>query len=259
MKLFYREKGDRANPPFIILHGLWGASDNWLQIASHLSEKYHVILPDLRNHGQSPFDPQMNYDVMSDDVMELITSLKLPCKPIIAGHSMGGKTLMTLLLKSPEIALKAAVIDIAPITYPAVHAAEHYTLLRFISSVNPATFHKREEMMQIIRQEFPAEVLQQLLFKNIRKTPHGLEWRVNPEAIRNNISNILGWTIPPGKSSYPGEVLFIKGENSGYIKEQDYPAIKKIFPAARFMTIPGAGHLIHAEQPELLTKILLEL
>lgn len=259
MKLFCREKGNNTNPPFIILHGLWGASDNWLQIANHLSEKYHVILPDLRNHGQSPFDERMDYDVMSDDVIELIESLKLHIKPIIAGHSMGGKVTMTLLLKKPEIASKAAIIDIAPVTYPPVQAAEHYALLRFITSTNLSAFHKREEAIRLIRQAFSDEGLQQLLFKNIRKTANGIEWRINPVAIRNHINDIIAWNIPAGKSSYPGKILFIKGANSRYIREEDYPGIKKIFPAAAFITIPSAGHLIHAEQPEILADILLNL
>ena len=51
MQLFYREKGIDTHPPLIILHGLWGASDNWLPVADLLSHRFHVILPDLRNHG----------------------------------------------------------------------------------------------------------------------------------------------------------------------------------------------------------------
>ena len=105
MKLFFRTIGEGT--PLIILHGLWGASENWLPIAHLLEDKFQVILPDVRNHGQSPHDEAMNYEVMSNDIIELIEDLKLPVRPHIAGHSMGGKIVMALLLKRPELVNKA--------------------------------------------------------------------------------------------------------------------------------------------------------
>lgn len=98
MKLFYREIGQ--GDPLIILHGLWGASENWLPIARLLEDRFRVILPDVRNHGQSPHSNEMDYDVMSDDIIELIESLQLPVRPCIAGHSMGGKIVMAILMKN---------------------------------------------------------------------------------------------------------------------------------------------------------------
>ncbi|MFR7810639.1 MAG: alpha/beta fold hydrolase [Butyricimonas faecihominis] len=79
MKLFFRTIGEGT--PLIILHGLWGASENWLPIAHLLEDKFQVILPDVRNHGQSPHDEAMNYEVMSNDVIELI-KLNSPSVPI---------------------------------------------------------------------------------------------------------------------------------------------------------------------------------
>ena len=112
MQLFYREKGIDTHPPLIILHGLWGASDNWLPVADLLSHRFHVILPDLRNHGCSPHSSLFDYTILSQDTEELIGRLNLPQRPFLAGHSLGGKTLMHLVLKRPEIVEKAAIIDI---------------------------------------------------------------------------------------------------------------------------------------------------
>ena len=84
MKLFFRTIGEGV--PLIILHGLWRASENCLPIAHLLEDKFQVILPDIRNHGQSPHDEAMNYEVMSNDVIELVEDLKLPVPPHIVGH-----------------------------------------------------------------------------------------------------------------------------------------------------------------------------
>lgn len=107
MQLFYREKGIDTHPPLIILHGLWGASDNWLPVADLLSHRFHVILPDLRNHGCSPHSSLFDYTILSQDTEELIGRLNLPQRPFLAGHSLGGKTLMHLVLKRPEIVEKS--------------------------------------------------------------------------------------------------------------------------------------------------------
>lgn len=131
VELFYREKGRRENPPLILLHGLWGASDNWLPVAETLAGRFRVILPDLRNHGQSPRHPEHTYAALGEDVEALIHRLALSSPPFMAGHSMGGKCLMYLLLKTPEIARKAAVIDISPKTYDTPGEGLHRKLLDF--------------------------------------------------------------------------------------------------------------------------------
>lgn len=235
MKLFYREKG--YGQPLIILHGLLGASDNWLPIANKLSDQFRVILPDLRNHGLSPHEEKMDYDTMSDDIIELIQHLHLDTKPYLIGHSMGGKVVMNLLLKRPEVAKKAIVIDIAPIKYPV--SEEHHRLVEFMLSNSP--------VVNEINRQFKDERNRQLLRKNIHKTA----WKVNAPAIKNHLESILGWTT---NSIYPYPILFIRGEESDYIT--DFTTIKKTFPAAELQTITKAGHWIHAEQPEILVNLI---
>ena len=49
MKLFYRESGEGR--PLVILHGLFGSSDNWMSVTKELALKYKVYVLDARNHG----------------------------------------------------------------------------------------------------------------------------------------------------------------------------------------------------------------
>ena len=55
MELFYRKEG--SGSPLVIVHGLYGSSDNWLNIGKHLAEKYTVYMIDQRNHGRSAISP----------------------------------------------------------------------------------------------------------------------------------------------------------------------------------------------------------
>ncbi len=256
MPLFYREKGNPDRPPLIILHGLWGASENWLPVAGILSEKFHVILPDLRNHGNSPHSSEHRYENLTQDILTFIQRLRLPRRPYIAGHSMGGKTLMLLLLQEPEIADKAAIIDIAPKNYPPDHHQLHRTLMEFARKFSFAGCNSAAEVHQAIRKEIRQEELCQILFKNIRKKEGHFEWKININAIQNHLAGLMAWNPPVRLSPYPHPLLFIRGELSHYLSAADEPDIRLLFPLAQFASLAAAHHCIHSEQPQALAQTL---
>lgn len=252
MKLFFRATGEGT--PLLILHGLWGASENWLPIAHLLEDRFQVILPDIRNHGQSPHADEMNYEVMSDDIIELIEDLRLPEPPHIVGHSMGGKIVMALLLKRPDIVDKAIIVDIAPVSYSQRDGGSHNRIIDFMANFDFTRFTTREEVREAIQQHFKTERSQQLFLKNIKKTPSGFEWKINHRVLSQHFDEISGC---PGKlthDKYEKEILFIKGEQSNLITGID--CLQEQFPAARIKEIPGCGHWIHSEQPEKLAQAI---
>lgn len=249
MQLFYREKG--SGDPLIILHGLWGASENWLPVADLLAENFHVFLPDLRNHGRSPRHPEHTYQAMSEDIREFITRLKLPLPPHIIGHSMGGKTVMDLLLTHPYFVRKAILVDIAPLTYPL--STEHKRILQCMKSLHIDECREKKDLLISIRQQFPEERLVQLILKNISKTNKYFEWKTDPLIIQKNLESLCRYPARWKKAIYKEPVLFVKGENSSYI--QNITPILEYFPAARITTVPGTSHWIHAEQPAALAEI----
>ena len=252
MKLFFRTIGEGT--PLIILHGLWGASENWLPIAHLLEDKFQVILPDVRNHGQSPHDETMNYEVMSNDVIELVENLKLPVRPHIVGHSMGGKIVMALLLKRPELVNKAVVVDIAPVSYSQRDGGSHNRIIDFMANFDLSRLHSREEVKEAIQQHFRTERSQQLFLKNIKKTSFGFEWKINHRVISKHFDEISGCPSSLPNSTYDKEILFIKGEQSNLITGIE--CLQKEFPAAHLVELPQCGHWIHSEQPEKLAQAI---
>jgi len=90
--------GDPANPTLLIAHGLYGSGRNWGVIAKRLSDQYHVICPDMRNHGASPWFDTQSYADMAGDLAALLDGPSL-----VVGHSMGGKAAMVLALQHPEL------------------------------------------------------------------------------------------------------------------------------------------------------------
>ena len=115
MKLFVRELGTGA--PVIILHGLFGMSDNWMTLAKRFSgNRFHIFVPDLRNHGQSPHSDEWNFQIMAEDILELMQDRNIT-RPVIIGHSLGGKVAMKMTLMHPEKFSGLVVSDIAPKKY----------------------------------------------------------------------------------------------------------------------------------------------
>lgn len=257
MQLFYREKGNATLPPLIILHGLWGAGDNWLTVAELLAAHFHVFLPDLRNHGHSPHSSEHDYFTLCQDIEKFIEELHLTRPPFMAGHSMGGKALMLLLLKKPELVQKAAILDIAPKTYTLNENNLHIRLLNFIRTFPIASYRKRTEIQEQIRLFFPSEeMICQILFKNLRKTPSGIAWKMNWPVIHKKLPELISWPFfTPHVYSQP--LLFIKGCLSDYLEEQDLSLIHAYFPQAILQAIPEATHQIHADQPQLLAQTLI--
>ena len=108
MELFFRELG--AGPPMVILHGLFGSSDNWFTQAKMLGEHYHVYLLDQRNHGQSPHSDVFDYTLLAADLEKFLIDKNIK-DPIIIGHSMGGNTALQLVAQAPQLAEKLILIE----------------------------------------------------------------------------------------------------------------------------------------------------
>ena len=93
MKLHFKKIG--CGEPIMIIHGLFGSSDNWGMLGKKFAEKFSVYLIDLRNHGRSPHDSSMNYELMADDLHKLLNRMeRSDCENVImevSSHSISQK------------------------------------------------------------------------------------------------------------------------------------------------------------------------
>lgn len=263
MKLFYQKFG--TGPPLIILHGLYGSSDNWVTIAKNIRESFTVYLPDQRNHGRSPHDNTHDYDSMRDDLFELTSDLKLN-KFFLAGHSMGGKTAISFAIKWPEMIYGLLVADISPfINENAMHSAynQHIAILRTILSIDLSKISTRKEVESLLSDKISSEKVRGFILKNLQRTKdNNFEWKINVSSLLKNLEKImegidLREDLQQQVTGFP--VTFLKGEDSGYLPYGDFRGIQKVFPAAKFKKIANAGHWIHTDRPDEVIKYLKEL
>jgi esterase len=238
--------------PLIILHGYLGMGDNWKTLAIKFAENYEVHLVDQRNHGRSFHTYDFNYDFMMEDLAVYLNRHQLK-KVFLLGHSMGGKTAMFFSVTFPEMIDKLIVADIAPRYYP----PHHELILKALNSVDFSMVNSRNDIELIMKKYISEDGIRQFLMKNVyRKSKNEYAFRFNLESLTDNNDDI-GDGLPQF-TEYGGETLFLKGENSGYISTEDKNLIKSHFPNSKIVTIPDAGHWMHAENPTEFCRSVVE-
>ncbi|WP_392565186.1 alpha/beta fold hydrolase [Utexia brackfieldae] len=242
MQLHYEIAGQ--GQPIILLHGLLGSFANLGVLARPLQTHYQTISVDLRNHGLSPWDDEMNYTLMAQDLAALIESLSLEHVTLI-GHSMGGKVAMKLADIAPKSIKQLFVLDIAPITY---QQNTHQDVFDALTEIVCQPNLERAQILTLLRQRLPEPVVQFLL-----KSYKQHHWLFNFAAIAQHSDNLFSWQkiMPCHKP-----ICFIKGSLSDYITAAYQSAIIDQFPQAKLFTVDGAHHNVHAEKPQQVLDII---
>ena len=240
---------NRGGTPLLILHGLLGAARNWMAIAKRLGEEYEVHVIDLRNHGRSPWIDGMAYDVIANDVARYISEKGL-IRPAILGHSMGGKTAMALALTHPEKVDRLLVADIAPVPYGRARRSSFLDYIEGMAAIELSGILRRAEADRILEPVIPEKGVRAFLLQNLIPDGDGFRWRCNLEALANGMADIIDFPDKLLEARYSsGPVLFLTGELSDYVRPEHRPIIRSTFPNARFASLKGAGHWLHADQP----------
>jgi esterase len=247
MELYFKEF--RPKSPVVILHGLFGFSDNWQTIAKALSEDQTVLTPDLRNHGRSPHVNTHSYPEMAEDLKKFLEQRKIS-QAVIIGHSMGGKAAMQLAMNYPDLVEKLVIIDMEP----GQAADNHREIFKALFDLDFSVIKTRQEANDFLSSRIEDEGTRQFLLKNItRETSGEFAWKMNLPVLWKDYHNILA---PVTGKPYEKSALFIRGGKSNYIKDEEITLIEEYFPKASVVTIEGAGHWVHADKPAELLAVL---
>ncbi len=254
MQLFFREFGNQGDQPLIILHGLFGMSDNWVSIGRRIAdENYQVFIPDQRNHGRSGHSQVHNYEAMVDDLYEFLEEKEFE-KITLLGHSMGGKTAMQFTVDYPERVNKMIVADIGP--KDSRHGDNHKSIISALLELDLSRFNDRQDALDTMKSIIANDRLRQFLQKNLYwKDRANLGWRINLVAIRENLPEIFRAVESSGPINLP--VLFLRGGASDYVQDEHIAGINRMFPQAIVRTLDGASHWLHAEKPDAFVREVL--
>jgi len=237
----------------VFCHGLFGQGRNWTQHAKALAADHRVLLVDMPDHGRSPWSEQFDFLGAADQVAELLSA----DDPVaLVGHSMGGKTAMVLALRHPELVERLCVVDVAPVVYQ--HASEFVRYIDAMLAIDLTTLRDRGQADAELRDVVPNEGVRGFLLQNLRRDGDAWHWQPNLELLRAEIDEVGGWpdAALEGLPPYDGPVLWIGGAESRYVLDDYAPAMEGYFPRVRRVTVKGAGHWVHSEQPAVFLEVL---
>lgn len=229
---------------FLIFHGLFGQSDNFGTLAKQFAEHFTIHTVDLRNHGRSFHSDEVQFSDMSNDILNYLDFHQIK-SCFLLGHSLGGKVVIEFSYQFPERLDKLIVADMAPKPYP----PHHQGIIKALNSVDFKQIKKRSEADEVLQQYIPEFSVRQFLLKNIYLKEDGkYAFRFNLKVLTEKYNDLIGGNLTEGKFDKP--TLFLRGEKSNYIMDEDFPLIFSHFPQAEIKTISNAGHWLHAENPK---------
>ncbi|KAF9113879.1 hypothetical protein BGX27_000635 [Mortierella sp. AM989] len=248
---------EARSQPIVILHGLFGSKQNWGALSKALATRLNtrVFALDLRNHGESGHSQEHDYTNMANDVTCFLKEQNLE-KPIVIGHSMGGKVAMYLALNHTPMD-RVVVVDMAPAKVQL--SAEFAKYVTIMKEIQQAHVKKQSEADNIMKKSVSDLSIRQFLLTNLKKDSAKDEYnfRIPIDVLGGKLENLGQFDFVPGQDKYEGKILIIKGDKSGYVRDKDTELIKTFFPQVRIEGL-DAGHWVHAEKPEEFLKLVTE-
>lgn len=243
MVLHSRIEGE--GKPLLIIHGYLGMSDNWKTLSGRYADAgFRVHAIDMRNHGKSFHSDEFTYEAMVSDLVEYCKANNITRTDII-GHSMGGKAAMFFAAAHPEMVGRLVVADIGPKYYD----PHHQDIMAGLNAIDFSVKPERNDVEEILKGYIEDFGTRQFLMKNLYwKEPGQLAYRFNLAVFNEKIDNI-GQALPTD-AKFDGPTLFLRGDRSNYIKDEDFNLIKTHFPQAEIKDIKNSGHWLHAENPQ---------
>jgi esterase len=236
-------------PRVVFLHGLFGQGKNWNTIAKGLSGSAQVTLVDLPNHGRSPWTDHFSYPEMANQVADLLRAQGGGDQWAVVGHSMGGKVAMTLALLKPQLVDRLGVVDVSPV--PTQEISDFDTFIRAMRTIDLTTLTDRKDADAQLVAYISDPVIRGFLLQNLRREPSsdGWRWQMNLQMLGDHLNEMSGWPELQAEP-YDGPVLWLAGDQSGYIQPEYAATMRALFPRVQLVKIKGAGHWVHSEQPE---------
>lgn len=240
---YLRTGGDK--PPVVLLHGLMTSGACWTPLARTLEEKYDVVMPDARGHGNSSAPNQgYTYDTLATDVLSLIETLGLST-PVLIGHSMGGMTAAVAANRDPKRFRGLVLADptfLTPERQREVHesdiAAQHLIVLNqtkenFLAELRIRHRHRSRELIELFATA------------RFQTSIHAFEILTPPNP--DYIQLIKALDIPS---------LLVIGDVGAVISPRMASELATLNQRLEVAQIPEAGHGIPYDQPERFSDLV---
>ena len=242
LRFHFTEWGRPGAPPILLLHGTNQSCHSWDLVSLALASSYHVFALDQRGHGDSEWSRELDYSTvtMADDAIAFARDRKL-ARPMVAGHSMGGRVALLAALREPDFARALVLVD----SGPEMHAPGGRTIHNFIRNnrefdnleqfvdnvVAYDPYRKREHVERTVKYNMFQRADGKFVSKNDHRRTANSRTAIGLEEVR-------ALTRP---------TLVVRGEKSNVFTPEAAERLTGALPDARLVTVQDCGHNVHSQ------------
>ncbi|MDR7086352.1 pimeloyl-ACP methyl ester carboxylesterase [Aeromicrobium panaciterrae] len=246
VELYYEERG--SGPPLLLMHGTGAYADLWNPVLDGLARTYRVIAYDRRGFGRSSSAPRQGLAAQAKDAVALLKALGAAPAAVV-GWSGGGVVALDLAASAPECVSELFLAE------PAAHMSTHLTRSAF-------AMQTRASVQRYLRRS-PGAAAQTMYRWASGSTSGGNTFDTLPEAWRDQMTENGPSTVremdqllrpfPSRKAirSIACPVTILEGELSDPAFKIADAFVKRLIPHAKVISLPGAAHFLHIDQPQL--------
>ena len=248
-RFHYLEWGAPDAQPILLLHGGHQSAHSWDLVSLHLAQKYRIIALDQRGHGDSEWARNGDYSnlTMAQDAQAFVAAIGLQ-RPIIMGHSMGGRNTLLMTRMNPEYPGALVIVDVGPETMEAGRKTissfvkrneifddlEHF--IRNVREYDP--YRSREHIERTVKYN----MLERADGKYISKCDYR-RWRGEIEVHDENRDAISLGDL----ASFKMPTLVVRGANSNILADDAAERFRDALPKGNLVTVPDCGHNVHSQ------------
>ena len=272
---FLRHWGDPALPRLLLLHGFPEYGGAWEELAGRLEGQYHCIAPDLRGYGQSWAPDDVGAYVTSAlvaDMAALIGDQPL----VVLGHDWGASVAYGLAMFRPELVSRLVILNgVHPVPFQRALAAggaqtaasQYMHYLRAEGSEDRLAADGFAKLQALFSANMDLSWL-----SGARLAAYRAEW-----ARPGRLKAMIHWyrasplkVATPGAPitdlpDWPREKLMVRcphllvwGENDTALLPEATEGLEEFAPDLTRVTVPGADHWLHHQQPDAVARIVTE-
>ncbi|HSS81306.1 MAG TPA: alpha/beta hydrolase [Gaiellaceae bacterium] len=240
MRLHVHEWGDQDAPTVVGVHGVSAHGRRYRKLAEErLAAHFHVLAPDLRGHGSSDWEPPWNLETHLDDLLE---TFEAEGPGMWVGHSFGGRLVLELAARRPELLVCAVLLD------PAIQILPHFGFDFAQEAAKDHAFGSADEAIEARLTSgslTPRAALEEEAREHLTASPDGrLRWRYARAAVASMYSELC--REPPPSTVLAGvPTLLVHAEQFGLVREdqlEEYPAT--LGDGLELVAVPG-GHVVY--------------
>jgi lipase len=234
MRLHLHEWGDPAAPPLVCLHGVSAHGRRFRKLAEERwADRFHVLAPDLRGHASSPWEPPWSLGQLLDDVVE---TTGVPGTWI--GHSLGGRLVLEVAARFPELVERAVLLD------PAIQLLPRVALDLAEQQCRDGSYASVEEAIEARRATAalaPAEILEEEMAEHLVVGPDG---RYRYRYSRPAVASLFGELAAPPPPARGVATLLIHAPEFGLVRDEQLESLRTALgPRLTVVAVPG-GHIV---------------